>query len=342
MVIFAPVNSKLSKILKAILSVTLAAVLLYFSFRGVDWKEFGSSLATCNWWCVALSMLCGATAFVFRGLRWRRMLRPIDPSTRRTTAINGINIGNVANMVIPYSGELVRCGVITRHSARDPQTGKPLATYDRTIGNAVLERGWDILSVVILLVILLCFTWQEFGGFMTEKIFAPMMQALSFTFWLVVVLVVGALVAAVVLVRKLRERSRMCGKIDGVLHRLFQGFVSCFKMKDKGIFFLYTAIIWIMYWLQMVLIINALPAVSSLGLTDALFLMLVGSFATCMPVPGGFGAYHYIVSSALFAVFGFPQASVGIVFATLSHESQALTMIITGLVSYCVESLDKH
>ena len=335
-------NSKLSNLLKALVSVSIAAVLLFFSFRGVDWREFATSLSSCNWWYVAISMACGVVAFVFRGLRWRRMLMPIDPSTGRVPAINGIMIGNVANMVIPYSGELVRCGVITRHSSRDPETGKPLATYDRVIGNAVLERGWDILSVVILLVILLFFKWKDFGGFMTEKIFAPMADALDLVFWLVFFLISAAVTAALVAVRKMRNKNKTCGKISGVISRIFQGFMSCFKMRDKGIFFLYTAIIWVMYWLQAVLILNAFPVLSGLSLDDALFLMLVGSFATCMPVPGGFGAYHYIVSSALFAIYGFPQAGVGIVFATLSHESQALTMIITGLASYIIESLDKH
>ena len=113
------------------------------------------------------------------------------------------------------------------------------------------------------------------------------------------------------------------------LHFL-QGFASCFRMKDKGLFFLYTALIWAMYWLQMVFIKEALPAVSDLGIFDCLFLMLVGSFASCLPVPGGFGAYHYIISLAIFAIYGLPQATVGIVFATLAHESQALTMLLTG------------
>ena len=340
--IFAAVNAKLSKFLKISLSVALAAVLLWYSFRGVDWKDFFSQIGHCHWGYVLLSMLAGALAFIIRGFRWRRILEPLDPTTRTLPCINGINISNVANMVIPYAGELVRCGVITRHSRRDHATGRPMASYDRVLGTAILERGWDVLSVIILLIILLAFKWQQFGGFMVERIFRPMAEGMRGpVFWIVVAALV-ILLNGLIVVYSLRNRSRFCRRICDVFRHFLQGFSSCFKMKDKGLFFFYTALIWLMYWLQMVLIKEALPTVSGLGLFDCLFLMLVGSFATCLPVPGGFGAYHYIISLALLVLYGYPQAGVGIVFATLAHESQALTMLITGAASYLQETFTKR
>ena len=335
-------NGKLSKFLKTLLSVALAAVLLWYSFKGVDWKDFFAEIRHCHWGYVLLSMLAGALAFIIRGLRWRRILHPLDPSTRRLPCINGINISNVANMVIPYSGELVRCGVVTRHSPIDPETGRHRASYDRVLGTAILERGWDILSVVILLVVLLLFKWTEFGGFLVEHIFGPIADSLRGGIGWAVAGIVLAVVAGVWAVFHFRHRSTFCRKICDVCLHFLQGFVSCFRMKDKGLFFLYTALIWGMYWLQMVFIKQALPAVSGLGVLDCLFLMLVGSFASCLPVPGGFGAYHFIISTALFVLYGFPQAGVGIVFATLAHESQALTMLITGGASYLQETFTKR
>ena len=334
-------NSKLSKFLKTLFSVALAVGLLWYSFKGVDWKDFFSQIRHCHWGYVLLSMVAGALAFVIRGLRWRRILYPLDPSMRRLPCINGINISNVANMAIPYAGELVRCGVITHHSERDPETGRPKATYDRVLGTAILERGWDVLSVIILLVVLLSFKWQQFGSFMVERIFNPLAEGLRGRTGWVILVVLTLLVAGIVLVFLLRNRVRLCRRICDVFRHFLQGFASCFKMKDKGLFFLYTALIWLMYWLQMVLIKEALPTVSDLGVLDCLFLMLVGSFASCLPVPGGFGAFHYIVSTALLVLYGFPQASVGIVFATLAHESQALTMLITGSASYIQETFTR-
>ena len=334
-------NDKLSKFLKTLLSASLAAALLWYSFKGVDWKDFFFQIRHCRWGYVLLSMMAGALAFIIRGLRWRRILHPLDPSMRRIPCVNGINISNVANMVIPYAGELVRCGVITRHSERDPETGRPKATYDRVLGTAILERGWDVLSVAILMMVLLSFKWHQFGSFMVERIFRPIGEGLRGpSFWIAVAALV-LLINGIIAVYCLRDRSRFCRRVCDVFRHFVQGFASCFKMKDKGLFFLYTALIWLMYWLQMVLIKEALPAVSDLGVLDCLFLMLVGSFASVLPVPGGFGTFHYIVSTALLVLYGYPQAGVGIVFATLAHESQALTMLITGAASYLQETFTR-
>ena len=52
-----------------------------------------------------------------------------------------------------------------------------------------------------------------------------------------------------------------------------------------------------------------------------------------VPVQGGLGAYHFIVSLALASVYGIAQTT-GVVFATISHEAQALVMILCGVVSF--------
>lgn len=51
---------------------------------------------------------------------------------------------------------------------------------------------------------------------------------------------------------------------------------------------------------------RAVSRLSELGTSDALFLMLVGSLSSLVPVPGGFGAFHYIVATALASVYGIP------------------------------------
>ena len=88
-------DKRLSKILKYLLSAGLAAALLYFSFRGVEWADFVSGIRSCRWEYILLSMAAGSFAFWLRAVRWRRLLLPIDDSITRTTAFNGVNIGNI-------------------------------------------------------------------------------------------------------------------------------------------------------------------------------------------------------------------------------------------------------
>ena len=334
-------KKKLGTFLKYSLSALLAVGLLYLSFRKVDWAEFWLQLQSCNWIYIILSMVAGAVAFWFRGIRWKQILLPLDPGTKVVTAINGVNISNVANMVIPFSGEFVRSGIVTRHSTRDPETGKPLVTYDMALGTAALERCWDVFTVIILLIVLLIFRWNDFGSFILERVWNPIVSRLHGGAWALVAVLILLCWGGIWAVKNYRGRFGICERIYGIICRLLQGFASCLKMRKKGLFFLYTAIIWGMYWLQMVFITTAMPPVAGLGVVDALFLMLIGSFASVLPVPGGFGAYHYIVSTALATVYGFPQAGVGIVYATLAHESQSLVMLITGFASYLSETFRK-
>ena len=125
-------KEKVGKILKYLISAALAVVMLWFSFRDVEWGEFVAGLQDCRWWFVILSMVAGAFAFWLRAVRWRLLLQPVDPSITRLTAFNGINIGNISNFVLPRIGEFVRCGVISRNS----KDGK--ATYDKVLGTVVL------------------------------------------------------------------------------------------------------------------------------------------------------------------------------------------------------------
>jgi hypothetical protein len=60
--------------------------------------------------------------------------------------------------------------------------------------------------------------------------------------------------------------------------------------------------------------------------------MVVGSLGWVAPVPGGLGAYHFLLSLALSTMYAIPWER-GVVFATISHETQAVMMIVFGFLS---------
>lgn len=327
-------NKKISKFLKYILSAGVAVLLLYFSFREVEWKDFLEGLRSCRWEFILLSMAAGIAAFWFRGLRWRQLLLPIDPSTRRITTFNAVNIGYIANFVFPRIGEFVRCGVVTRRSAENK------ASYDKVLGTVVLERGWDMLTMLLLLVVLLGARWEKFGGFFMEQMWEPVSARLDFSIWWIVALLAASGLGCFWFIWRFRASGGFCSKIWGLFEGLLQGFSSCLRMEGKWRFFVSTALIWGMYWLMAAATMWAIPVLDGLNMIDALFLSLAGSLGWLVPVPGGFGAFHFVVSLALQAIYGIPFET-GIIFATLSHESQAITMALFGGLSYGYESLKK-
>lgn len=320
----------LNKTVRYLFSLVVAAVLLYYSFQEVRWDDFVCGLRACDWRFVALSMLCGVCAFWFKGMRWVSLLRPVAPDVRYLDTYDAVTVGNLSNMIFPFLGDFVRAGYVRKNSS-----GK----YDRALGTVALERVWDLLFVFLLMAALVLLKWSDFGSFFVERIWTPAVGRFDAAVWLVLALLAVLVCAFIAAVLLFHDRNVLLGKVYGSCHGLVQGFVSVFRMENKLTFMLETAVIWTMYWMQIVCLFHAFPPAAALGLKDALFIMLAGSIASFVPVPGGFGAYHYLVAFALSSMYGLPWQT-GIIFATIAHESQAVTMTVTGLVSYARQSFD--
>ncbi len=325
-------NQKAKKIIKYSISLALAVVLTYFCFRGVEWEDFWRGLADCRWGWVLASMVIGLASNWFRSERWRLLLLPIDRETTRVTVFNAVNIGYIANFVFPRIGEFVRCGVISKNSEK--------STYDKVIGTVVTERAFDVVVLLVLLFAFLLLKWEQFGAFFQEKIWVPLAQSLDFSVWWIVALCIACFAAFVYVVMKYSHKSRLLAKVGSVFSGLWTGLVSCFRMEHQWKFHLHTILLWLSYFLMSYTVMKAVPSVDFMNGTDAMFLMLVGSLGWVVPVPGGFGAFHYIVALAISTVYGLPF-EMGIVFATLSHESQSIMMVLSGLYSYIYEAVKK-
>ncbi len=314
------------KALKWLAFLFLAALLLYFSFKGVKWSDFIAGLQSCNWWWIVASMAIGIAGFLARALRWRLLMLPINKDITIREAFDGVNIGYLTNFAFPRAGEVARCGVLAN-------TKK--ITFQGALGTVVLERSFDMICLLLWIAVLLVFKWNEFGSFMHTQIWLPLQEKFSSAIWLLAALALAivAAVAAIWLLRKRLMKITFVQKVTGILKGLWEGVVTAFRMKDKWLFLFYTLLVWLTYWLTSFTTIRAFPQVSGLDGSDALFLMIVGGLGWVVPVQGGLGAYHFIVSLALASVYGIAQTT-GVVFATISHEAQALVMILCGVVSF--------
>lgn len=346
-------NKKLSEAIKYILSLTVALLLLYFSFRGVDWKDFWLALKECRWAFVIISFVLGIFSYWVRGVRWKMLLDPIDDSISIRSSFNAINICMITNLVLPRVGELIRCGYITKNSSKDSE-GHRKATPDKVFGTVVVERAWDIFIGGMTTILVFALLWGRYGDYISRDIISGLSERLSL--WkaatVLLVLVIGFIFA----LWKFHSKSGFLGKIWKALKGIGEGLTTCLHMRKGWLFLIYTLAIWVLYWMMSYTILLAVQGIGpslltgemadgvatiqSLGLVDALFIMVAGTISTLIPVPGGFGAYHTIVAGALLSVYGIPF-DVGILFATLSHETQTLASIFAGGASYIDETLRK-
>jgi len=323
----------MKKTVSYILFFGLAAVLLWFSFREVKWIDFQEGLRTTNYYWILLSMALGAYSSWIRGVRWRLLIRGAGHEVRKGNAFDAVNIAYLTNFALPRAGEVARCGVLTKTA------GIP---FDALLGTVVLERSFDFLCLMMTTLLVVVLQWSVFGVFMEQQLWTPFMETCNGNIYYLSLILLAITVVFVLFVVYYRRLYKFLffKKIFDLVAGVFHSLKSSIKMERKGLFLFYTLVLWLLYWGTGWCTVLAFPAAGHLSMMDALFLMVVGSLGWLVPVQGGIGAFHFIVSLALVSVYGISQTQ-SLVFATISHESQALIMIVFGVFSVIRVGLNK-
>lgn len=312
------------KVVKYVALLLLMAVMLFFAFRNMSWADFTEGLRNCDYRWILGTMLLQWIITYLRGNRWRVMMRPISRDITRRETYDSYAICYLANIAFPRSGEVVRCGLLAR-------THK--TSFESALGTVVIERTWDLVCMLLCCVPL--FFFGRFRDFLVEKMFRPAAESMHLS-WLAIVLIAAALIAGLFfLIRANKERiarNKAGAAFIKFGRGLLDGVKAVFTMDRKWLFIAYSVLIWIGYWLCSLWTLYAFPATAGMDGLDALFIMVVGSLGWLVPVQGGFGAYHFIVAMTLVPIYGF-EYNTGLVFATISHESQIVQMLLCGIIS---------
>ena len=312
-------KNKFLQVVKYVLLFGLAILLVYLAFRKVDWDVFLSGLKQTRWVWVVLFLVASVVALIGRVIRWRELLHPFDDSIGFGKVWDANNIGNLASAALPSTGEFLRCGYMSSKKLE----------FDKVLGTILCERLWDFIAILVLAIVTFLLQWDRFGGYFEENILAPLASAGAG--WIMALIVVAATIF-IVTVFLLKERSDFCRKVAESISRLWTGITAFNKSKNKLLVALTTLLIWFTYVVMCFCIIKAMPALDGLNLADAAFLSLVGNIASVVPVPGGIGAYHYLVTAAV-GLYGFSWDS-GLLFSTLNHEIHAVLIMVLGIISY--------
>lgn len=316
--------SKTSNVVKYLLFVGLAMLLLWLAFRKTDPTELWESLRHADYRYVILSMLMGYAAYISRGMRWLLLLETMNYKPRSWASIHSVAIGYFANMAVPRAGEVARCTSLNK--LEDIPVSK-------LFGTVIVERTIDFIMLVSFVSGALFTSYSTFTEFFstatgnTQSSDTPFFQSPVFF-----ILLAGlAFFFFLYLFRNLLTRQPFYAKIRSFLAGVWEGFQAVFKMKKKLAFILHTLFIWIMYYLMVYVVIFAIPETQHLSPSNMLFVMVAAGMGMVVPVPGGVGAYHYLVVLSL-GLLGISD-TVGLSFATLVHSGQSVMAIITGVIA---------
>ena len=139
-----------NNIWKVVLSLILGGAILYWMYRGFDFKQVEDVLLhKMSWTWMLLSFPFGISAQVFRGWRWKQSLEPLGEKARSSISTYSIFLSYALSLVIPRAGEFARCGVLKKWDD---------VSFPKALGTVVTERAID--SLLVLLITALVFAMQ--------------------------------------------------------------------------------------------------------------------------------------------------------------------------------------
>jgi uncharacterized membrane protein YbhN (UPF0104 family) len=307
--------------LKTLLFASIGVSLLYFAFKGVDLKAVGKEMGSAKLEWIGLSMLVGLGAVVSRGMRWKLVLDSMGYRSTSWRTSYAIGIGYLINMVFPRAGEVARATAL-RRSDKIP--------VDVLLGTIIVERLIDLIIVSILLGLTLILTYPELQKLLASTQGSQPAANEGEIPWIWITL--ALIMLATWFLRKRFFESAPGQKVKSFLRGLSKGFTSIVRLDNPWAYLGHTVFIWASYFVMIYVCFFAMPATENIEVDQSLFVMMAASMGIVVPVPGGVGAYHYLVAKAL-EVLSVPYPE-GLAFATLVHASQTIMLMSTGVIGF--------
>jgi glycosyltransferase 2 family protein len=280
---------------------------------------------------LSISLFFGFAGMFARSYRWDVMIEPLGYKPGIINTYHALIIGYTANYAFPRIGEITRCGVLNK-------TDKIPA--DSLIGTVIAERICDVVVLLILTVIVVLIKIQTFGSFFIDRIFHPLALKFGWLFnlsiftWILASVTILLVFFLLYAYREKVKKVALVQKISKAGKGIFAGFRSILDMPRRFEFFASTVILWVLYLMMSYFSLKSMGPTENLNLIDALFILVIGSYGFAAPVQAGIGAYHGIVALGL-SIYAISWSD-GLAYALLSHGSQAISIILLGLISMLI------
>jgi uncharacterized protein (TIRG00374 family) len=323
----------LKNTLKYSLFLALAGGLLYVAFNGYDINKVIDKWNDAYKLPIIMSGFAVLLSHFFRALRWKLLLNPMGFSFSTINSYLSILVGYGVNIVVPRGGEVSRC--INLNKLED-------IPVKQGLGTVIAERIIDLLFLIASIGLALVVSFDQLLAVITKylsEMNSKQGDGGSFLTWILLG-VVFVTVPSILFILKSRNSKilRLRIKIKDFFVGLGQGVMSIFRLEHNVLFFLYTLVIWGLYFLMAYFVIIAFPETKELGLEGALMVFVLGAIAMAMPSPGGTGTYHVFVPLGIFMLYGIPKDD-GLAFATIFHGWQTAIHLIVGGVSIVISQI---
>ncbi len=285
-----------------------------YTYRDFSWEELVVGLRRVRVRWVLAGLAAHLANHLLRAYRWRYLIATQGHRVGLGRAFMAEMVGFFTNLFVPRLGEWTRCRVLKRLQ------GIPVA---HALAAVVVERFLDLLAMIGLVGSILCLGAAHMWGILYRvwDLVAMPFLALRLASWLSWALWTGVVVVGVVLAARLLRRSNAF--VQGLARALRASFGPYKAPVGLG-----TLLVWACAWLFEWVSFGALAETAGLDFWVALHTMVVCNLGAAIPVPGGIGSYHMLMS---FALMGFGVgAPAALLYATLAHGMQLANGLVVG------------
>lgn len=309
---------------RTIASIVVPLVLLVLVFRvalDVSVEQLAAGIGRANGWLLLGAFVVYYLGFPLRGARWALLLRGSGFRIGTIDATEIIFLSWLVNCLVPAKlGDLYRAWLLKFNST---------ASLSRTFGTVFIERVVDLIAIALL---------GLAAGFWSFRTGLP--AEIQFVSALGVAVVVGLVLGLVTLRnfgRRVIAALPLPGRALELYDRFEEGVFLAVGRRALPVLGLVTVAIWATEALRLYLVVAALGFSDvSLGLSGAVFVALIGSLLTAVPLsPAGLGVVELGVVGVLVTAYGVPVAEATTI-ALVDRTISVFSIIVLGSLAYAV------
>ncbi len=300
--------------------LVLGIALFYWATSKVGFNQIVEDIKNANMQFILYAMICGVLSHLARALRWNLLLEPMGYKASSSASFHSVIVGYLVNMAVPRLGEVTRPAMLSKLEN---------IPFNKLIGTVLVERVVDLIITILLAVSIFFIQFQLISDYILGLFSSSTTKDLILFAILAVILIIGVLLAIVK--RHWFYQLPIIAKFKTFFEGIVEGLKSIFQLKRKGLFIFYSLFIWLMYFFMPFFVLYALDGTSHLGVSAGMTVLLFGTIAMIIPVPGGLGTFEVLVPAAL-VLYGI-SGGLGETYAILTHAVQVLLIFIVGIFS---------
>ncbi|MBO7506799.1 MAG: flippase-like domain-containing protein [Paludibacteraceae bacterium] len=306
--------------LKVIFSLGLGILIFWYVYKDWDIDTLMDNLRGVRIIWIIIPLFIALLSHFLRAVRWKMLIDPLGKKVNLWNVYGAVMAGYCINYAVPRAGEIARCGLVKKYE------GVP---FTELLGTLIVDRSVDIIveGLVILLTIALQYSEIMYLAKEYHLIEGAIGLLSNPITWIIIV----SLIALPLLFRKAIKNTKIYAKIKEMLTNVVNGLKSVQKLEHKGLFILYSILIFVCYYFMFYLCFFAFDFTEDLSMLCGLTAFVMGSLGIIAPVQGGLGAWHVLVIGTL-STYGVYEAQAGS-FALMVHGSQTLMLISVGILA---------